>query len=55
MKRMLLPLLFVPALLAQQAGSVSGEDHALIQQLLDRVKELEQALGVSLEAIVSAG
>src|SRR5689334_16662456 len=44
MKRLLLPLLlsFVPALSGQTPGSVSSEDHALIQQLLERVRELEQ-------------
>src|SRR5436305_14442306 len=41
--RILLPilLLLVRGLAAQPAASLSNDDHALIQQLVQRVKELE--------------
>ena len=38
----LLLWLLVPAVSAQTPAAVSSEDHALIQQLLTRVHELEQ-------------
>ncbi len=45
--RTLLPiLLFAHALAAQQTAPLSGDDHALIQQLLQRVRDLEDQVRV---------